>query len=248
MIDKNKSIKVYLVPMFFGGFEDILNNIPFGLKGILGELDGVVAENARTVKSRLQMMVDSFNKFGDMKVTIKENLKVLQWDEHSRKKDLDFIFSEIEKGGNWGIVSEAGMPCVADPGAEIVRKAHEKNIEVVPFVGPNSILLALVASGLNGQNFCFHGYLSRDQKERINELKKMEKMKGTQIFIETPYRKEAVFKDILDNLNENTDVCVALDLGMKSEFVKTLKMREWRRFKIDLKKRLGVFLVGGMFF
>jgi len=146
-----------------------------------------------------------------------------------------------------GIISEAGCPCVADPGADVVLFAHKKGWQVVPLVGPSSIVLALMASGLNGQNFAFNGYLPKDHKSRVQKLKELEKRSGAegqaQIFMETPYRNQHLFDDIVKNCEPGTWLCVAVDLTLSSEWIKTRTVQEWRAACCVLPKRPALFLI-----
>ncbi|MCK4991298.1 MAG: SAM-dependent methyltransferase, partial [Bacteroidales bacterium] len=146
------------------------------------------------------------------------------------------------------IISEAGVPGVADPGAEVVRMAHEKGIRVVPLTGPSSILLALMASGLNGQSFCFHGYLPLKRPERIKKIKELElkviRSGETQLFIEAPYRNDGLLADILDTCQASTRLCIAADITLDSEFIFTKTSRAWKKKKPALHKRPVLFLIG----
>ncbi len=157
------------------------------------------------------------------------------------------IINIIKTGQNVGVISEAGCPAIADPGANIVLLAHEYNINVIPLVGPSSILLALISSGFNGQNFQFHGYLPIDKNKRILELRKIEgislKNNQTQIFMETPYRNNQFLSDIISSLNENTLLCVACDITCSTQFIKTQSIARWKKTKIDLNKRPTIFLI-----
>jgi 16S rRNA (cytidine1402-2'-O)-methyltransferase len=152
-----------------------------------------------------------------------------------------------EQGISVGLLSEAGVPAVADPGATIVKLAHEKGIKVVPLVGPSSILLALMASGMNGQNFAFNGYLpidNSDRKKSIKELEKLSKEKNqSQIFIETPYRNEKMFTDLKSTLAPATLVCIAVDITLPSEYIKTYSVLDWKKQSIDLHKRPAIFII-----
>ena len=145
-------------------------------------------------------------------------------------------------------MSEAGCPGVADPGAELVRLAHSKNIQVIPLVGPSSILLALMASGMNGQSFCFNGYLPKEQKERVNKLKELERLalknNQTQLFIETPYRNNHMVDDVLANCNGETSFCIACDITLPTEFIYTKTINEWKKQKPDINKRPALFIIG----
>ena len=152
-----------------------------------------------------------------------------------------------ENGVSVGLLSEAGVPAIADPGASIVKLAHEKNIKVVPLVGPSSILMAMMSSGMNGQNFAFNGYLPIDRGERKREIKDLEKLSGvknqSQIFIETPYRNEKMLADLKATLNPNTSLCVAADITLATEYIKTLSIKNWTKEKPDLHKRPAIFII-----
>jgi len=166
--------------------------------------------------------------------------------EHTSFEEAESFLKEIQ--GDFGLLSEAGCPCVADPGANIVRLAHERNINIIPLIGPSSILLALMASGLNGQNFVFHGYLPKEKDKRLKKLRNMESIsereRQTQIFMETPYHNQSLFAEILTTCQSQTLFCVAVDLTASSEFVKTLRIEEWRKIPAPpLQKRPTVFLL-----
>ncbi len=166
--------------------------------------------------------------------------------EHSTASEVKSVFQQIA-GKDTGLISEAGCPCVADPGADIVLLAHQNNMNVVPLVGPSSIILALMASGLNGQKFAFHGYLPREQGERIKKIKELEnrsaREKETQIFMEAPYRNENLFKDIIASGDPRTLLCIARDLTAPSQNIKTLPLREWQRVGFLPQKQPAIFLL-----
>ena len=154
------------------------------------------------------------------------------------------------EGINVGLMSEAGCPGVADPGASIVKMAHEKGIQVVPLVGPSSILLALMSSGMNGQSFAFNGYLPIDKDAKKSALKSFEKLSQdknqSQIFIETPYRNNKLLEDILQTLHPSTQLCIACDITLPTEYIKTYKVSDWKKTKIDLHNRPSIFIVHKM--
>ena len=160
-------------------------------------------------------------------------------------------FKELMTGKDVGLMSEAGCPGVADPGADVVSEAHKRGIQVVPLVGPNSLLLALMASGFNGQSFTFHGYLPIDKVERGKRIKELEqtaeKQKQTQLFMETPFRNNSLLEDVLKNAAPQTLLCIACDLTSDTEFVKTLSIGQWRQEKIDLHKRPCIFVLYRLF-
>jgi 16S rRNA (cytidine1402-2'-O)-methyltransferase len=156
----------------------------------------------------------------------------------------------LAEGSDVGLLSEAGCPGVADPGADIVKLAHQRNYRVIPLVGPSSILLALMASGLNGQTFAFHGYLPVKQSERITKIHQLEKQafsqKQTQIFIETPYRNNPLIHDLLKTCQPATLLCIAADLTSENEFIQTRSISLWKNQVPDLDKRPAIFLLGIM--
>jgi 16S rRNA (cytidine1402-2'-O)-methyltransferase len=149
-----------------------------------------------------------------------------------------------------GLMSEAGCPGVADPGAVIVKLAHEKGIQVIPLVGPSSILLAMMASGMNGQSFTFNGYLPIDKGEKKSALKNLEKLSfdknQSQIFIETPYRNNKLLEDILQALQPTTHLCIATDITLPTEYIKTLRVADWKKTKVDLHNRPTIFIIHKM--
>jgi 16S rRNA (cytidine1402-2'-O)-methyltransferase len=170
-------------------------------------------------------------------------------DKHTGADEFISFLKPIEEGHDVGILSEAGCPGVADPGAEIVKLAHQKNITVVPLTGPSSLLLALMASGLNGQNFAFNGYLPIDKSERAKAIKHLEtksiKENQTQIFIEAPYRNDALAREIIKNARPTTRLCIACDLTLPDAFIKTLPVAQWKKKLPDLHKKPTVFLFQG---
>jgi len=145
------------------------------------------------------------------------------------------------------LMSEAGCPAIADPGAAIVKIAHQKGIQVVPMVGPSSILMAMMGSGFNGQSFAFNGYLPIDKQEKKNALKYFERLASeknqSQIFIETPYRNNKLFEDLLQILQPHTLLCIAADITLETEFIQTKKVSEWKKTKVDLHNRPCIFIL-----
>lgn len=166
--------------------------------------------------------------------------------EHTDPKRIIDYLEPLLKGKNTGLLSEAGSPCVADPGSEFVNLAHQNKIPVIPLAGPNSIILALMASGLNGQNFIFHGYLPIDKTERKQVIRSMEKdsftSRRTQLFIETPYRNLSLFESLLQNCSPDLRLCIACNINSTHEFIRTMTIREWKIVKPDIHKKPAVFL------
>ena len=176
-------------------------------------------------------------------------LTVIEMQESSPTVDFNSVKEILKSGHDIGIMSEAGCPCVADPGSEIVAWAYANNFEVVPLVGPSSIMLALMASGMNGQSFAFHGYISAKREELGKDLKKMEdtarRMKQTQIFIETPYRNKQIIEAALASLSPHTRFCIAADLTTATEFVQTHTITVWKQKTLpDFHKKPAIFLIG----
>jgi 16S rRNA (cytidine1402-2'-O)-methyltransferase len=165
--------------------------------------------------------------------------------EHTRERELDALLSLLFSGEDHGLMPEAGCPCIADPGEALVRRAMAAGIRVAPLVGPSSILLALMASGMSGQRFAFHGYLPVDRRQRARAIEWLEAQAedATQIFIETPYRSAALFQALLEQCRHDTRVCVAADLTLQSEFVQTRSVAEWKGAVPRLERRPAVFLV-----
>ena len=156
-------------------------------------------------------------------------------------------FKELMTGKDVGLMSEAGAPGIADPGADVVAEAHKRGIKVVPLVGPSSILLALMASGFNGQSFTFHGYLPIDKVERVKRIKELEQLAGknkqTQMFIETPFRNNHLFEDLIKNTAAQTLLCVACNVTGEDEMIKSMSIGQWRQERIDLHKKPTIFLL-----
>ncbi len=167
--------------------------------------------------------------------------------EHSSPLDIEKSFFRIQEN-DMGLISQAGCPCVADPGSDLVLLAHRRNIQVVPLVGPSSILLGLMSSGLNGQNFAFHGYLPKDKTERLKKIKVLEERSyregQTQIFMETPYHNQKLFEEVVASCDPKTFLCLAVDLTSQEEFIKTQPIKTWKNSSPPvLQKRPALFLI-----
>lgn len=170
-------------------------------------------------------------------------------DEHTRSDDFPNLLAPLLAGNDTGLLSEAGCPAIADPGAELVRIAHQKNIRVVPLIGPSSILLALMASGLNGQRFMFHGYLPVEPDKRLMKIVELEKesiaRNQTQIFIETPYRNQKLLEALVQACQASTSLCVASEITLASEQISTRTVKEWKHLLPDINKKPAIFLLHG---
>jgi 16S rRNA (cytidine1402-2'-O)-methyltransferase len=228
--------KVYLIPTIIAD-DTQAQVIPAQVRDILPGIRYFLVEDVRTARRYLSSLriYDSI-----------EKLQIEVLDKDTLFNQLDTLFAPVLSGQNVGILSESGCPGVADPGALAVQFAHQHQIDVIPLVGPSSILLALMASGLNGQHFAFHGYLPIETKESgkaIKEFERESKQKNqTQIFIETPYRNNTVFSALKTNLGDNTLLCVASDLTGANEFIKTQSIKKWKDKQFEWKKVPTVFL------
>ena len=228
--------KLYLIPSILG-MGSVNNVIPAGITDIVSTIKYFIVENVRTARRFLVQL--------GVKTPF-ENIVFFILDKHTRQDEIAGFLDPVSEA-NIGILSEAGVPCIADPGAEIVRLAHMKNVSVVPLVGPSSLLLALMASGLNGQNFAFIGYLPVQRNARIKKIKQVERRSfyedQSQIFIETPYRNNQVFNDLTNYCDPGTYLCVATNLTMAGESIKTLTINEWKRQQLDINKKPTVFIM-----
>jgi 16S rRNA (cytidine1402-2'-O)-methyltransferase len=177
-----------------------------------------------------------------------ESIKLHPLNEHTKPSEYADYLSSAGHGSSIGLLSEAGIPCVADPGAELVRLAHRKGIRVAPLSGPSSIFLALMASGFNGQSFTFHGYIPVEKELRARKIAELERTARTtgytQIFIETPYRNNKLLGELLARCAPDTMLCIAVDLTLEHETIISKNIREWRTRKEDFNKRPAVFLIG----
>ena len=205
----------------------------------LKKIKNFIVENPKTARKALK------------KLNLDESLQDLNIMEHSIKssfKSVEDYLKPVFNGESLGLLSDSGTPCIADPGAKIVSKAHELNIKVTPLVGPSSIILSLMASGFNGQNFCFHGYVPIEENKKTNFFKEIQinimKKQETQIFIETPYRNNKLLTDILKIDNESLRLCVATNLTDTNQTIVSKTIKQWHQNKIpDLSKKLCVFLL-----
>lgn len=229
---------LYLIPVTLGD-DNITNALPPDVVKIAQKLETFVVENEKTARRFL----------GAIKTNkpVRE-LTFLTLNEHTPAKELPALLTPLLAGQDVGLMSEAGCPGVADPGALLAALAHGKGIRVAPLVGPSSILLSLMASGLNGQRFTFLGYIPSDKTARVQRLKEIEKasqkLNETQIFIETPYRNQHLLEDILASCNPNTKLCVACNISLPGETIVSRSISEWRKLTLpDLHKQPTVFLI-----
>ncbi|MEQ3499663.1 SAM-dependent methyltransferase [Tenacibaculum sp. SSH1-16] len=229
--------KLYLIPTTLGDTEP-LEVMPLSVKKVVEQLDYFIVENEKSARRFIKRITPTKSQ---------PSLELMLLDKYSDDLETKNYLDVCEKGISVGLLSEAGVPAVADPGASIVKLAHQKGIQVVPLVGPSSILLAIMASGMNGQSFAFNGYLpidKSDRKKAIKDLEKLSKEKNqSQLFIETPYRNEKMLDDLRATLSPDTRVCVACDITLPTEYIKTLTIKEWKHVKTDLHKRPAIFII-----
>lgn len=229
--------KLYLIPTTLGETEP-LEVMPLSVKKTVEQIDFYIVENEKSARKFIK------------KISPKKqqaNLHIMLLDKYAEELETKSYLDVCSKGVNVGLLSEAGLPAIADPGASIVKLAHQKNIKVVPLVGPSSIIMAMMSSGLNGQNFAFNGYLPIDKAKRkkaIKDLEKLSKDKNqSQIFIETPYRNEKMFLDLKVALTPTTNLCIAVDITLPTEYIKTMTIQDWKHQQPDLHKRPAIFII-----
>ena len=229
--------KLYLIPTRLGD-NPPLEVLPLSIKRIVEQVNDYIVENEKSARQFIKRVSPGKSQ---------GSLKLLLLNKYTQERELDHFLDNCKAGKPMGLLSEAGCPAIADPGSEIVRLAHENGIQVVPLVGPSSIILGLMSSGMNGQSFAFNGYLPIEKGKLKATLKRLEKLSHdqnqTQIFIETPYRNNKILEDICNTLQPNTKVCVACDLTLPTEYIKTATVSEWKRITVDLHKRPTIFLI-----
>lgn len=233
--------KLYLIPTTLGETENPFDVLPQTIKRSIELIDYYIVENEKTARKFIKSVLPE-------KVQATLNLSALN--KHTQKSEHADMIQACLEGKNVGLMSEAGCPGVADPGAVIVKLAHEKGIQVVPLVGPSSILLAVMASGMNGQSFAFNGYIPIEATEKRAALRNLEKLSmdknQSQIFIETPYRNNKMLEDILNALSPETHLCIAADITLPKEYIKTMRVVNWKKTKVDLHNRPTIFIIHKM--
>jgi 16S rRNA (cytidine1402-2'-O)-methyltransferase len=229
-------VKLYAIPTALGGKPQ--DALPASALETIASLQHFVAENAKSARAFLSGV--------GMRRPIQE-LAICVLDEHTASKDISSLLQPLRDGYSLGLLSEAGCPAIADPGAALVEAAHREGFSVTPLVGPSSLVLALMASGLEGQRFAFCGYLPREALERETKIRELERRsrneKETQLFIETPYRNDALLASLLKVCNEKTQLSIAADLTLPSESIATRSVAEWRKAGAAIGKRPAVFLL-----
>jgi 16S rRNA (cytidine1402-2'-O)-methyltransferase len=231
---------LYLIPTTLGECNP-LEVLPLTVKSVIEQLDYFIVENEKSARKFIKTISPEKSQ---------PSLKLYKLDKYADPIEVLTYLDVCLEGISVGLLSEAGVPAIADPGAEIVKLAHSKNIRVIPLVGPSSIILAMMASGFNGQNFAFNGYLPIDASEKKVALKNLEKLSfdknQSQIFIETPYRNDKLLQDLKSILHPTTKLCVACDVTLPTEYIKTLSIQEWKNEQPNLQKRPAIFIIHRM--
>jgi len=229
--------KLYLIPVTLGE-SNPFDVLPETVKRTIEFIDYYIVENEKTARRFIKSVLPE---------KVQASLHLSTLNKHTEIVEHNQMIQPCMEGKNVGLMSEAGCPGVADPGAAIVKIAHEKGIQVVPLVGPSSILLAMMGSGMNGQSFAFNGYLPIDKGEKKAALKNFEQLSfsknQSQLFIETPYRNNKLLEDVLQTLQPNTLLCIACDLTLPTEYIKTLRVADWKKTTIDLHNRPAIFII-----
>ncbi|WP_127020864.1 SAM-dependent methyltransferase [Flagellimonas beolgyonensis] len=229
--------KLYLIPTTLGDNAP-LEVMPISVKGTIEKIDHYIVENEKSARRFIKRV--SPNK-------PQPSLHIQTLNKYTNPEEIPSYLDPCIHGFNIGVLSEAGCPGIADPGADVVRVAHERRIQVVPMVGPSSILMAMMSSGMNGQNFAFNGYLPIDKVERKAKVKALEKLSKetgqTQIFMETPYRNNKFLAELIKILQKSTRLCIACDITLPTEFIQTKSVHEWSEITLDLDKRPTIYII-----
>ncbi|TRZ41057.1 SAM-dependent methyltransferase [Robertkochia solimangrovi] len=228
--------KIYMIPTTLGETEP-LQVLPLSVKQAIDNIDFYIVENEKTARRFIKKINPKKSQ---------PSLKIFLLNKFTTDQELPTFLTPCLNGYDVGIISEAGCPGIADPGADVVALAHTKGIEIVPLVGPSSILLALMASGMNGQSFAFNGYLPIEKSARKKKLRDFERLSReynqSQIFIETPYRNDKLLADLITQLRSDTRICVAVDITLPTEYIRTKTAEAWKKEEVDLHKRPCIFI------
>ena len=236
---ESKKGNLYLIPCTLGE-NSPLEVLPLLVKKAVENIDHYIVEHEKSARRFIKAVVSKKQQ---------SSLHIEEINKFTKPQDIPQMLEPCLKGQDVGVISDAGCPGIADPGAAVVAEAHKNGIKVVPLVGPSSILLAMMASGFNGQNFAFNGYLPIDKAERKAKIKQLEKRSiqdnQSQLFIETPYRNNQILESLTTALQKNTEICVACDITLSTEYIRTAPAKDWKRIKVDLHKRPTMFIIQG---
>ena len=232
---------LYLIPTPLGE-NPPLEVLPLTVKKIIEDQNHFIIENEKAARRFIKKIAPNKNQ---------DQLILYPLNKFITQEETETYLDQCKAGISMGLFSDAGCPGIADPGSVIVAKAHRLGIQVKPIVGPSSLILAMMSSGMNGQNFAFNGYLPIEQKKRRQAIIKFEKKaikdNQAQLFIETPYRSDSLLKELLKVLLSNTLLCVSCDLTLQNEYIKTLTISQWKNEKVKLNKRPCIFIIEGPF-
>ena len=232
---------LYLIPTPLGE-NPPLEVLPLTVKKIIEDQNHFIIENEKAARRFIKKIAPNKNQ---------DQLIMYPLNKFITPEETESYLDQCKAGISMGLFSDAGCPGIADPGSEIIAKAHRLGIQVKPLVGPSSLILAMMSSGMNGQNFAFNGYLPIEQKKRRQAIIKFEKKaikdNQAQLFIETPYRSDSLIKELLKVLLSNTLLCVGCDLSLQNEYIKTLTISQWKNEKANLNKRPCIFIIEGSF-
>ena len=238
----NENGYLYLIPNTIGN-DKVNSSIPLEVKNIIEKLNYFIVENEKVARNYIKLVSPSKSQ---------EEITLYRLNKNTSLFESDSYLNLCLEGESIGLISDAGCPGIADPGSSIVSKAHSLNIKVKPLIGPSSIILGLMASGMNGQNFAFNGYLPIDKKERFKKIKFFEKRakleKQSQIFIETPYRNNSLFSDLINILSVTTELCIATDISLESENIKSKSVNDWKKINNkEFNKHPTIFIINCSF-
>ena len=236
---ENKKGNLYLIPCTLGETPP-LEVLPILVKKAIENIDHYIVEHEKSARRFIKSVASKKQQ---------NSLHIEEINKFTKPQEIPQMLEPCFNGFDVGIISDAGCPGIADPGAAVVEQAHQMGIKVVPLVGPSSILLALMASGFNGQNFAFNGYLPIDKVERKQKIKQLEKKSivenQSQLFIETPYRNNQMLESLVKTLQNTTGICVACDITLSTQYIRTAPVKQWKRIKVDLHKRPAIFIIQG---
>ncbi|MBT3872656.1 MAG: SAM-dependent methyltransferase [Flavobacteriaceae bacterium] len=228
---------LFLIPCTLGNTVP-LEVLPLSVKKAVEEINHFIVEHEKNARAFIKSIAPKKSQ---------PDLHFSLINKYTEESEIPGMLTHCLNGFNIGVLSDAGCPGIADPGAAIVEQAHIKGIKVVPLVGPSSILLAMMASGFNGQNFSFNGYLPIEKGERKLEIKRLERLSveqnQSQVFIETPYRNNQMLESLINTLHPQTHICVACDITLTTEYIKTYTANNWKNIKVDLHKRPTIFII-----
>jgi len=228
---------LFLIPCTLGNTAP-LEVLPLSVKKAVEEINHFIVEHEKNARAFIKSIAPKKSQ---------PDLHFSLINKYTEESEIPDMLTHCLNGFNMGVISDAGCPGIADPGAAVVEQAHIKGIKVIPLVGPSSILLAMMASGFNGQNFSFNGYLPIEKGERKLEIKRLERLSveqnQSQLFIETPYRNNQMLESLINTLHPQTHICVACDITLTTEYIKTYTANNWKNIKVDLHKRPTIFII-----